>query len=195
MGFILSVVISLFISLSWALYASKLGGEEFRNALLWGQSANRVISGMSHARDWWWYISILPIIFFPWIFMPIIWKSLFKSKNYLDEGFRFCGFIIIFSIILLSIFADKQPHYLVPILPIISIFISYLCYDNLNIKLNRFNYIPLLIIILIYISIIYIIFNNEYTNIEYELKTSEIFLIIFLPIISLLSFIIIILNK
>tara|TARA_B100001121_G_scaffold310292_1_gene340510 strand:- start:27915 stop:29564 length:1650 start_codon:yes stop_codon:yes gene_type:complete len=195
-GFIFSLIIFLFISLSWALYASKLGGEEFRSALLWSQSANRVISGMSHEREWWWYISIFPIIFFPWFFMPIIWQSIIKKNNILDQGFRFCAFIIFSSFFLLSIFADKQPHYLVPILPIVGILISYLCSNYLHKDINKINYLPLIIIIILYIFIFFMFFiENDFISFKKELDHYEISLIFIIPIISISSIFYIFLRK
>ncbi|PPR78430.1 MAG: Undecaprenyl phosphate-alpha-4-amino-4-deoxy-L-arabinose arabinosyl transferase [Alphaproteobacteria bacterium MarineAlpha2_Bin1] len=196
LGFIFSLLIILFISLSWALYASKLGGDEFKSALLWSQSANRVISGMSHERSWWWYLSIFPVIFFPWIFMPIIWKSFLTSKNYSDQGFRFCAFIIVSSFILLSIFADKQPHYLVPIIPIFGIFISYLSANYLHSKVSKINYIPLFIILILYIAIFIILFfNDKLFNIDKQLNIHNIFLISLIPFISVSLIFIILLTK
>ncbi len=115
LGVFFSILAGLSIAMVWALPAAKSGGEDYGKAILWGQTAGRVIKSFAHSRPPWWYLSLLPLVLFPWFFQTNVLKGLARFKT--DQGIRFCLSAILPSIALLSLVSGKQIHYLIPTLP------------------------------------------------------------------------------
>ena len=126
----------------------------------------------------------------------LTYSYLLKKCIYLNQGFKFCLFILIFSIIILSIFADKQPHYLTPLMPIVGLIFSYIFSTSLNININKINFIPIYLTLIFYFICSYLLlFNQEILGINQNLKTPEIILLLIVPIISLIFSIFILFYK
>ncbi|MGH7003060.1 MAG: ArnT family glycosyltransferase, partial [Alphaproteobacteria bacterium] len=53
------------IGLLWALPAAQSGGAAYADMILWGQTAGRVVNSFDHARPFWFYIAICPLLLFP----------------------------------------------------------------------------------------------------------------------------------
>ena len=53
-GMLGSVLVGAVIALAWALPAAQAGGEIYREAILWGQTANRMVQSFAHAHSPWW---------------------------------------------------------------------------------------------------------------------------------------------
>ena len=100
------------------------GGPAFAQAIFWAQSTDRMVGGFSHGRPWWWYAPILFLILFPWAWLPVVWKSLGKVQWRNDLSFRFCFFCFIPSLLILSLFTDKQPHYVLPAVPAFALLVA-----------------------------------------------------------------------
>lgn len=113
------------LGLAWALPAAAHGGDEYRHALLWGQSVARITGGAelnAHARSWWWYLPFLPALFFPWSVWPPCWRAAAALRHALtDDGMRLllCWVVPAFSG--LCLIGGKQMHYLVPLLPAVAL--------------------------------------------------------------------------
>lgn len=106
------------IALAWAIPAGMRGGDQYRDAIFWGQTAGRVVSSFAHAQPWWWYLAILPIVFFPWIFWPHWWRALRCAwEAPWDAGTRFCLVWLGAGFLGLSLISGKQVYYLLPLLP------------------------------------------------------------------------------
>jgi serine beta-lactamase-like protein LACTB, mitochondrial len=110
---LLGVLLGAGLALAWALPAAAAGGEEYGNALLYGQTAGRIQQSFSHARPIWWYLPIGFLLLLPWSCSPAWWRSwrgLSRHPRALLAAslFSFAGF---------SLISGKQPHYLVPLLP------------------------------------------------------------------------------
>jgi hypothetical protein len=58
------------IALAWALPAGYFGGEAYRRAIFWGQTAGACRNRSRIARPWWYYAPLLPAILFPWLVWP-----------------------------------------------------------------------------------------------------------------------------
>jgi 4-amino-4-deoxy-L-arabinose transferase-like glycosyltransferase len=114
----ISVILGALIALAWAIPAGLAGGEAFRQAIFWGQTANRLVNSFAHEHPFWWYLPLLPVFLFPWFFWFPSWRG-FKQLPDLfnDSGVRFnlTWFIVIFFGF--SLISGKQLHYLLPILP------------------------------------------------------------------------------
>ncbi len=106
------------LALLWALPASIAGGSHYRDAILWHQVADRMVASFAHQRPWWWYLVLLPVVFFPWSTWPALWAAARKlGRLGGDFGTRLCLVWLAASLTLLSLVSGKQAHYLLPMMP------------------------------------------------------------------------------
>jgi len=116
---LLGVLLGAAVALAWAVPAAWAGGETYRQAIFWGQTAGRVSESFAHRAAWWYYLPLLPLILFPWSVWPPLWlgiKEIFqKEKN--DPGARFLAAWLLLTLIAFSLVSGKQAKYLVPLLP------------------------------------------------------------------------------
>jgi 4-amino-4-deoxy-L-arabinose transferase-like glycosyltransferase len=117
-GLGLALLIGLAIALMWAIPAGQAGGEAYRNAIFWGQTADRMVESFAHRRPFWWYLPLLPLLLFPWFVWPGWWKALaHHGRTGLDRGTRFCLAWMLPVLVAFSFISGKQPHYLIPLFP------------------------------------------------------------------------------
>ncbi|WP_062011818.1 glycosyltransferase family 39 protein [Aureimonas sp. AU4] len=108
----------------------------FARALLWDQSAGRISGNMeaSHPRPFWFYLALLPVLVLPWLLSPPVWRAVPGFRARIAEAGRgldrsrlrmllawALGIVAVFSLI-----SGKQPHYVVPTIPLAAILVSYL---------------------------------------------------------------------
>jgi 4-amino-4-deoxy-L-arabinose transferase-like glycosyltransferase len=105
------------IALAWAIPAAMAGGDEYANAILWHQTADRAVGTHIHARSLLWYLPFLPMLLFPWVFWPRFWSNLRGCRFFADKGLRFCLVWLASTFVLFSLLPSKQIHYLIPMLP------------------------------------------------------------------------------
>lgn len=105
--------------LVWLGPALALGGEEYRRAVLWTQSAGRTVSSYAHAHPVWYYLPLLPVLVFPWAFLPGFWRRIG-----LDPVERLLWVSVLGPLVLFSLISGKQLHYLVPQLPLIALLLA-----------------------------------------------------------------------
>ena len=130
---VLSVLLGAAIALAWALPAGWAGGEDYRNAIFWGQTANRMVESFAHRRPVWWYLPLLPIMLFPWFVWPGLWKALAHHwRTGLDRGTRFCLAWMLPVFVAFSFISGKQPHYLVPLFPAFALLLTRVLVDREN---------------------------------------------------------------
>ncbi|MBL6931840.1 MAG: glycosyltransferase family 39 protein, partial [Rhodospirillales bacterium] len=118
------------IGLAWAIPAAIMGGEEYRNAIFWGQSAGRMVDSFAHARPWWWFLAVLPGLVLPWTIWPACWRSiagLLAIRK--DNGLRFCLIWFLPALIIFSAISGKQLHYLLPVFPAVALILGRLLVD------------------------------------------------------------------
>jgi hypothetical protein len=115
------VVLGLVILAAWVAPAAYLGGEAYRHKLLFTQTTARVLDQaqqtaalQSHARPWWWYLSRLPVILFPFFFWPRAWAALAALHRPLSVGIRFCLCWLLPMLVALSLISGKQAYYPLP---------------------------------------------------------------------------------
>lgn len=122
-GILLAILGGAAIALAWAIPAAIRGGEEYRNAIFWGQTANRMVDSFAHKRPFWWYVPLLPVLLFPWLLWPGLWSRFAAIKREgLDHGLRFCLAWALPVFISFSLISGKQIHYLVPLFPAFALF-------------------------------------------------------------------------
>jgi len=117
------------IALAWAIPAGISGGEAYRNAIFWGQSAGRVVDSFAHKKPIYWYLGILPPMLLPWLLWPSLWRAIARglknlrarSANAPEPGVRLLAIWIGIPFVIFSAVSGKAPHYLLPFLPAIAI--------------------------------------------------------------------------
>ena len=103
------------VALIWAVPAAVAGGEAYRNAIFWGQTAGRMVHSFAHSLPIVWYLEFLPLLLVPWLLWPHLWRSLASMK--MDAGVRFCLVWLVFAIVIFSLVSGKRLHYLMPEYP------------------------------------------------------------------------------
>jgi 4-amino-4-deoxy-L-arabinose transferase-like glycosyltransferase len=115
---LLGVLLGAALALAWALPAAYFGGEEYRRAIFWGQTAGRVSESFAHRAPSWYYLPLLPLILFPWFVWPSFWRGLIASKSEAGKhAVRFLAAWLVLTLIGFSLVSGKQAKYLVPFLP------------------------------------------------------------------------------
>lgn len=98
----------------WVLLAAQAGGAEYRNQLLFHQTAGRVVNAFAHAKPLWWYLPLLPVMVFPFALWPRIWLALGALRRPLDDGTRFLFAWLLPVLLVFSLISGKQLYYLLP---------------------------------------------------------------------------------
>lgn len=174
----LAVFCGIALSLLWAIPASMEGGVVYQNEIFWGQISGRIMDSFAHKEPWWWYVTILPLAFMPWIFVVPFWYP-FKPLSFQDCGVRFCIAWILPAFLTLSIISGKRLHYLLPLMPAIAMLLARkISIDNKNLAQWQKTSISILIplAILILALPIYLLLNNVFQWVNY-LAVGNVFFI------------------
>ena len=123
-GVVASVALGAAIALAWALPAAQAGGTAYHDAILWGQTANRLVNSFAHNHPVWWYLPWLFVLFAPWCFLPQVWSSIRQAEPARDEGLRFCLVWLLSVFTLLSLVSGKQLKYLLPLQPAFALLLT-----------------------------------------------------------------------
>lgn len=116
-GLAAALLLGTAIALAWAIPAAAAGGDDYGEAILWGQTGGRIVRSFAHGRPLWWYVPLLPLLLFPWLLWPPLWRGALRRRRSADPGLRFCLAWILPAFVLLSLSSGKQIHYLLPIFP------------------------------------------------------------------------------
>jgi 4-amino-4-deoxy-L-arabinose transferase-like glycosyltransferase len=123
------LLLSLLFSLGWVIPACIVGGKEYADMLLLGNSVGRAAGTLtppgSHA--FFYYFYSLPGYMLPWtVFIVFGFKRI-----HLNKIFYLVFASALTSIVILSFVSQKADRYLLPLLPILSIVVAYiLCQYN-----------------------------------------------------------------
>jgi 4-amino-4-deoxy-L-arabinose transferase-like glycosyltransferase len=112
---LVGVLLGAAIALAWAVPAALAGGETYRQAIFWGQTAGRVSESFAHRAAWWYYLPLLPLILFPWFVLPRFWIGLKEIRK--EKSTRFLAAWLVLALVAFSLVSGKQARYLVPVLP------------------------------------------------------------------------------
>ena len=124
-GMLGAVLLGAAIALAWAIPAAVLGGPQFEYELFWHQSANRMVSAFHHVRPVWWYLAIAPLILFPWLLWPTLWRGLAGlARGPRDDGLRFALAWLVPVFVAFSLISSKQMHYLFPVFPAFAMIVA-----------------------------------------------------------------------
>jgi len=120
-GMLGAIALGAAIALSWALPAAVAGGDAYSQAIFWGQTAGRVEKSFAHDRPVWWYLPLLPVLLFPWILWPRLWRGglVFPGRSDWQIRLALCWSVPAF--VAFSFISGKQPHYLLPLFPALAL--------------------------------------------------------------------------
>ena len=110
----LAVAAALAVLLAWALSASAMGGEAYRQQLLFHQTAGRVVNAFAHRQPLWWYLPVLPVLVFPFVLWPRPWLGIAALPLRRDDGLRFLAAWLLPVLLGFSLVSGKQAYYLLP---------------------------------------------------------------------------------
>jgi len=99
---------------AWLVPALLQGDAAYREALLWKQTAGRIVKSFDHARAWWWYLAILPALAFPWVLWFGSWRALAGARRDDIAGGRFLGCWLLPALLAFTLSSGKQAYYLIP---------------------------------------------------------------------------------
>ena len=113
------------VALLWAIPAGMRGGQAYRDAIFWGQTAGRMVDSFAHVRPVWWYLAILPGLMLPLILWPPLWRAVAAGRGLLaDRGFRLCLIWFGTAFLAFSLISGKQLHYLLPEFPALALILA-----------------------------------------------------------------------
>ena len=133
-----ALLVSFVPVLLWLLPLLGQTGFGFLDALIWKQAAGRVTGHIEtgHSRPFWFYLPLLPVFLMPWIFSIHAWRAhapalrrplgSFRETWRARPQIRFLVLATIPAIVLFSLVSGKQPHYIVPLLPVIVVATAFL---------------------------------------------------------------------
>lgn len=119
-GNALAAIISLVIVLAWLVPVLSQADGNFAYWLLWEQTAGRVTGTIdAHLAPFYAYLPLVPVMFAPWIFVPGFWRWTATRRLSLpdSEGKRFLACWIVPTFLCFCLISNKQPHYLLPLMP------------------------------------------------------------------------------
>ena len=165
--FMMTLIIGIGILLCWAIPAGIAGGSQYQHDIFWGQTANRMVNSFAHKRSQWWYLGIAPLLLFPWLFVPSLWKSIIqRDKEPVSEGLKFAISWFFPVFIIFSLISGKQVQYLLPSYPALALIIASK-YDGIKKTLLHDDLV--IIVILFFTSLLYFLttFHFIHTDIPW----------------------------
>ena len=127
LGILAALLAAAALGLAWAVPAAVSGGAAYRDAILWGQTAGRMVDSFAHGQPWWWYAAMLPPLLLPWLLWPTLWRGLRGARAGLgDTGVRFCLAWLVPAFVVFSMISGKQLHYLLPDFPALALLVAFL---------------------------------------------------------------------
>ena len=113
------------LSLAWAVPAAIAGGPAYRDAIFLNQTAGRLVESFQHARPVWWYLPLLPVIFFPLAWWPPFWRGMRAALRQPRTALaRFCLAWALPPFVAFSLISGKQPQYLLPFVPALVLLVA-----------------------------------------------------------------------
>ena len=116
------IILGASLALCWALPAAWIGGQQYGNELLWGQTAGRMVKSFAHQQPVWYYFWILPLSILPWLLFRGFGTRIIATLK--DPSGKICATGISCALVGMSLVSGKQVYYLVPQLPLLALFLA-----------------------------------------------------------------------
>ncbi|MBL3677405.1 MAG: glycosyltransferase family 39 protein [Alphaproteobacteria bacterium] len=117
-----ALLVALAVVVAWVVPVLAAASDgQFATWLLWEQTAGRIGGsfGGAHVRPWWFYLAIAPLLLLPWALFPAFWRGSRRLPDLRHNAWRFSLCVWAPALIAFSVIAGKQPHYILPLLPIV----------------------------------------------------------------------------
>jgi 4-amino-4-deoxy-L-arabinose transferase-like glycosyltransferase len=149
-GLFAAVLFGVVIALAWALPAAQAGGEEYRQAIFWGQTADRVVDSFAHPQPFWWYLAWLPVLLLPWPLWPPLWRAARTGGRAAlrERGVRFALCWAVPVVVVLSLVSGKQAKYLLPMFPALALLAAWWLARVPQVRLPRRQWLAMLLLAL-----------------------------------------------
>lgn len=159
---IIGSVIFLLVILPWYITIYLKEGMPYLYENIIRQNLTRFLDAWSHKRPIYYYLTTLPLDFFPWsLFLPSgIYIAFTKFRN--DPKVKFFLIWFLWMFVFFSISSGKISKYMLPVLPSISLITSY-AFMKKNSKYNLFMFSITSIIILI-LSVLLFFYKPDIYN-------------------------------
>ncbi len=122
-GLAVALAVGLAVVALWLVPTLVTADAAFRHELLWTQSVARMQGGLRHDRPFWFLLALLPLLLFPWGWIPGFWRAL-PSAVRGDRAMRFLAIWVVSAPVLFSLIVSKQAHYLLPELPAVALMVG-----------------------------------------------------------------------
>ncbi|MGH8091274.1 MAG: ArnT family glycosyltransferase, partial [Rudaea sp.] len=120
----LAVLGGAVIALAWAVPAAIMGGEKYANAIFLHQTVDRMANSFAHRRPLWWYFMVLPAMVLPWtLAVRAPWRA-WRESFRISKSVRFAVAWAVPAFIAFCFVSGKQPHYLLPLLPALALYLA-----------------------------------------------------------------------
>lgn len=112
------------IALAWAVPAAISGGHAYADAIFLHQTVDRMTKSFAHQRPLWWYFMVLPAMVLPWtLSLRAPWRG-WKENVHIGKSSRFGVAWFVPAFAAFCLVSGKQPHYLLPILPGLALYLA-----------------------------------------------------------------------
>lgn len=109
----------------WLVPACLLGGEAYRNNILFAQTFGRMVDSYSHQNPFYYYLLEFPIDFFPWsLFIPSVCIYIWAHRDRLTE-IRLPLAWFLSTFIFFSLISGKRSLYLLPLYPAAALLMAW----------------------------------------------------------------------
>jgi hypothetical protein len=118
------------IGLAWAIPAAIAGGQAYADAIFLHQTVDRMTKSFAHRRPLWWYFMVLPAMLLPWtLALRAPWRT-WRDNFHMDKSVRFGVVWFVPAFAAFCLVSGKQPHYLLPILPGLALYLAGVLSDG-----------------------------------------------------------------
>nr|WP_237683930.1 glycosyltransferase family 39 protein [Pseudaminobacter soli] len=132
----IAVLVAAMMPVAWLGLAFHQAGWDYAYNLVWRQAAGRISGSLegAHVRPFYFYLLLLPVMLLPWVLSWDMWRLRPVRRLYSGEGLDrggqrillFLGLWLLLELVLFSLISGKQPHYLMPLLPVLIVLFAYL---------------------------------------------------------------------
>jgi len=120
------------LALAWAIPAAIHGGPDYANAIFVRQTVGRVAKSFAHQRPFWWYFMVLPLMVLPWtLSLRAPWRA-WRDGIAASKAVRFGVIWFVPAFVAFCFVSGKQPHYLLPLLPGLALYLAHVQGDALG---------------------------------------------------------------
>ena len=114
------------VMLCWLVPAGLSGGREYLEPILIKQNVTRYADPWHHFQPWYYYLTIIPVEFFPWSFLlplsvTVGWKRLGGRER---QGFLFALCWMVVTVLFFSISPAKRTVYILTMYPAMALMVG-----------------------------------------------------------------------